>query len=307
MAASDRRRFRIFLRHPRGRGRQHASTRLRAPDRLSSPLALRLLSAALGMPLIVAAILVGGPFFTALLGLAMLTALGEIAVISGIPRISPVFLLAAAGLGAVLGAALTEAGPLYWTFLTAVPAVYAAATVEAALRERAPEPAVLGRYLAAGGVMAAALLYLALPAAAFILIRAHADGAEWLLLAVLAVMATDAAAYAGGRTLGRRRLAAAISPNKTIEGALCGWLGGSGAVLALDAIFGLPGGLWPLILLALVLPLAAQIGDLAESLLKRARGVKDSSNLIPGHGGALDRLDSLLFGVPAVYLFLVWT
>ena len=109
MAASDRRRFRIFLRHPRGRGRQHASTRLRAPDRLSSPLALRLLSAALGMPLIVAAILVGGPFFTALLGLAMLTALGEIAVISGIPRISPVFLLAAAGLGAVLGAALTEA------------------------------------------------------------------------------------------------------------------------------------------------------------------------------------------------------
>ena len=277
---------------------------------LSGQLALRLLSAAVGMPVIVAAILIGGPLFAALLGVALLVALGEIAAICGIPRRSPAFLLAAAGLGAALGVAITEAAPLHHVVLIAALAVFAAATLEASLREQTPREDALQRYLAGGVVMASALLYLALPAAAFVLIRGPlggGDGAEWMLLGVLAVMSTDAAAYAGGRTLGRHRLSPAISPNKTIEGAVCGWIGGAGAVLALDQIFGLEPGLWPLILLALVLPLAAQLGDLAESLFKRARGVKDSSNLIPGHGGVLDRLDSLLFGLPTIYFFLVWT
>lgn len=273
---------------------------------LSGQLGLRLLSAAVGMPLIIAAILIGGPFFAALLGLALLAALGEIAAISGIRRSSPAFVFAAAGLGALLGVGLTDAAPLFWVILPAVLAIIAAATIHAALRERQPDAAALNRHLAGGGAMAGALLYLGLPAAAFVLIRTHGNGAEWLLLAVLAVMATDAAAYAGGRTLGQRRLAPAISPNKTVEGAVCGWLGGAGAVLALDMIFGLNAGLWPLILLAITLPVASQIGDLAESLFKRARGVKDSSKLIPGHGGVLDRLDSLLLGVPPVYFFLVW-
>ena len=273
-------------------------------------LALRLASAAVGMPIIVAAILVGGPFFAALLGLAMLIALGEIAAICGVRRASPAFLLAAAGLGAALGVALTEAAPLHWVLLIAALTVFGATTLEATLREQAPQAEPLRGYLAAAAVITTALLYLALPAAAFVLIRESVgggDGAEWMLLGVLAVMSTDAAAYAGGRTLGKRRLAPAISPNKTVEGAIFGWLGGAGAVLALDQIFGLGAGIWPLILLALALPVAAQLGDLAESLFKRAQGVKDSSNLIPGHGGVLDRLDSLLFGLPTIYFFLVWT
>ena len=273
-------------------------------------LALRLASAAVGMPIIVAAILVGGPFFTALLGLAMLIALGEIAAICGVRRASPAFLLAAAGLGAALGVALTEAAPLHWVLLIAALTVFGATTLEATLREQAPQAEPLRGYLAAAAVMTTTLLYLALPAAAFVLIRESVggnDGAEWMLLGVLAVMSTDAAAYAGGRTLGKRQLAPAISPNKTVEGAIFGWLGGAGAVLALDQIFGLEAGIWPLILLALALPVAAQLGDLAESLFKRAQGVKDSSNLIPGHGGVLDRLDSLLFGLPTIYFFLVWT
>ncbi len=277
---------------------------------LAGQLALRLASAAVGMPIIVAAILVGGPFFTALLGLAMLIALGEIAAICGVRRASPAFLLAAAGLGAVLGVALTDAAPLHWALLIAALAVFGATTLEATLREQAPQAEPLRGYLSAAAVMTTALLYLALPAAAFVLIRQSVggdDGAEWMLLGVLAVMSTDAAAYAGGRTLGRRQLAPAISPNKTVEGAIFGWLGGAGAVLALDQIFGLEAGIWPLILLALALPVAAQLGDLAESLFKRAQGVKDSSNLIPGHGGVLDRLDSLLFGLPTIYFFLVWT
>ena len=285
----------------------------RAGRLLTNQLALRLASAAVGLPIIVGAILVGGPLFAALLGLALLIALGEIAAICGVRRVSPAFLLAAAGLGASLGVALTEAAPLHWVLLIAALAVFAATTLEAALRESEPDQARLNRYLSDGAVMGAALLYLAAPAAAIVMVRGGlggsqgGEGAEWMLLGVLAVMSTDAAAYAGGRTLGRRRLAPAISPNKTVEGAIFGWLGGAGAVLALDQIFGLAVGVWPLILLALILPLAAQLGDLAESLFKRARGVKDSSNLIPGHGGVLDRLDSLLFGLPTIYFFLAWT
>lgn len=128
-----------------------------------------------------------------------------------------------------------------------------------------------------------------------------------MLLAMLAVMSTDAAAYAGGRLLGRHQLAPSVSPNKTVEGALFGWLGGFGATIALDQIFGLDVAIWPLVLLAIVLPVLSQLGDLVESLFKRAMDVKDSSNLIPGHGGVLDRLDSLLFGLPVVYFFVQWT
>ena len=124
---------------------------------------------------------------------------------------------------------------------------------------------------------------------------------------MLAVMSADAAAYAGGRLLGRRQLAPSVSPNKTMEGAIFGWLGGFGATIALDQILNLDVEIWPLVLLALVLPIVSQLGDLAESLFKRAMDVKDSSNLIPGHGGVLDRLDSLLFGLPVVYFFLQWT
>ena len=191
----------------------------RAQRLFAGQLALRLASAAVGMPIIVGAILVGGPLFAALLGLALLVALGEIAAICGVRRGAPAFLLAAAGLGAALGVALTDAAPLHWVLLIAALSVFAATTLEAALRESAPEAARLNRYLSDGAVMSAALLYLAAPAAAIVLIRATpGEGAEWMLLGVLAVMSTDAAAYAGGRTLGRRPLAPAISPNKTVEG-----------------------------------------------------------------------------------------
>ena len=155
--------------------------------------------------------------------------------------------------------------------------------------------------------MFGAVAYLAIPGATFVLVRSAHQGTDWVLLAVLAVMSADAAAYAGGRLLGRHQLAPSVSPNKTIEGALFGWLGGFGATIALDQILNLEVEIWPLVLLALVLPIVSQLGDLAESLFKRAMDVKDSSNLIPGHGGVLDRLDSLLFGLPVVYFFLQWT
>jgi phosphatidate cytidylyltransferase len=125
----------------------------------------------------------------------------------------------------------------------------------------------------------------------------------WILLLVLAVWAYDTGAYLVGRQFGRARFLSHISPSKTYAG-LVGGLVASTVVVGL-VLAGL--GQWPVaaLLLGPLVGLAAQAGDLAESMLKRAAGAKDSGTLIPGHGGILDRVDSFLFAAPVVYLFVV--
>ncbi len=123
-------------------------------------------------------------------------------------------------------------------------------------------------------------------------------GLAWLLIVVLAIWVGDSAAYLGGRAFGKRKLAPRLSPNKTVEGAVCG-LVGSTVVACITA--GLTGLGLPLPLAAaigLALGVVGQVGDLSESLLKRQAGIKDSGTLIPGHGGMLDRVDALLFALP---------
>ncbi len=270
-------------------------------------LGLRLASAAVGMPIIIAAILIGGPLFAALMALSLAIALGEIAVIVKLDLRSALFIVTVAAIGAVIGVATQPSLPLLWPLLAAALAIAAVATISAVRSIPEPDPAQLKPILLGAVSMLAALPYLAIPGASFVLVRASDQGTDWVLLAVLAVMSTDAAAYAGGRLLGRHQLAPSVSPNKTIEGAIAGWLGGFGATIALDQILNLDVQIWPLVLLAIILPILSQLGDLVESLFKRAMDVKDSSNLIPGHGGVLDRLDSLLFGLPVVFFFLQWT
>ncbi|MDE2744852.1 MAG: phosphatidate cytidylyltransferase [Chloroflexota bacterium] len=274
---------------------------------LSGNLATRLLTAAVGMPIIIAAILVGGPLFAALIALSLAIALGEVAVIVKLEPRSALFLVAVAGIGSIIAVSTQPDVPLLWPILATGLGIAGAATITAVRSVSQPDPAQLRPILLGGTTMLGAVAYLAIPGATFILVRDSHQGTDWVLLAVLAVMSADAAAYAGGRLLGRHQLAPSVSPNKTMEGAVAGWLGGFGATLALDQILNLDVEIWPLVLLALVLPIVSQLGDLVESLFKRAMDVKDSSNLIPGHGGVLDRLDSLLFGLPVVYFFLQWT
>jgi phosphatidate cytidylyltransferase len=128
--------------------------------------------------------------------------------------------------------------------------------------------------------------------------------APWrLLLLVVTVMASDTLAFFVGSALGKRKLAPSISPGKTVEGAVGGLLGGVGGALALWAA-GMPNvPAWHAGLLGAVVAILGMLGDLLESLLKRWAGVKDSGRLFPGHGGMLDRLDSLLFGAPVVYYY----
>lgn len=150
------------------------------------------------------------------------------------------------------------------------------------------------------------VLYCAMPLLVLDGIRARPQGGWLICLLMFVIWATDTGAYLVGRTWGKRKLVPVISPNKTWAGfwggTLLGTLVGVGIVLLFGSLFSWQEGL----LLALLLSLAGQIGDLVVSLLKREVGVKDTGNLIPGHGGLLDRLDSLLFAIPTFAFYLHW-
>ena len=128
-------------------------------------------------------------------------------------------------------------------------------------------------------------------------------GEHWVLLGILAVAAGDTMAYFTGRAIGRRKLAPAISPNKTVEGAVGGLLGSVGcAVLYAHGFLpGVPAGY--VAAAGAAVGIFGQAGDLFESLVKRAAGVKDSGTILPGHGGILDRADGILAAGPVLYLF----
>ncbi len=147
------------------------------------------------------------------------------------------------------------------------------------------------------------LVYLGVPLGALVAVRASV-GREALLLLVATIVISDTGQYYAGRTLGRHALAPSISPKKTVEGAVGGLVAGTAAA-ALIGRYWLPGvPVLELALLGAALVALGIVGDLFESLLKRSAGVKDSSALIPGHGGILDRIDSWLFAAPVYYVFL---
>jgi len=136
-------------------------------------------------------------------------------------------------------------------------------------------------------------------------LRYLGDGRNWIFLALLTTFGSDSAAYFAGRALGRHRIASHISPSKTWEGAIAGIFGAIIASLILVTILSLPLSYGQAILLGLVISLFGQLGDLVESLLKRNMGVKDSGKLLPGHGGFLDRIDSVVFAGVVVYYYVL--
>jgi phosphatidate cytidylyltransferase len=177
----------------------------------------------------------------------------------------------------------------------------------------------------AAAASAFAFAYIALPMAMLVQLREQWAGAFWLLYLLLVVWAGDIFAYFVGRTLGRH-LMSRISPKKTWEGAAASlaaslmvgillfnhalqistFLLRVGLIERRDGLFGLEKPeLWPIILLTVALNIAAQLGDLVESLIKRGAGVKDSGAILPGHGGMLDRIDALLFAAPVLWFYAV--
>jgi len=148
------------------------------------------------------------------------------------------------------------------------------------------------------------LLYVSYCLAHVILIRALPHGASWLLLLTSITIASDTAAYYTGQRLGKTKLCPAISPGKTREGAIGGLIGGVLAALGMAAVIFPGSGLLKMALIALGLAALGIIGDLAESVVKRSTGVKDSGRLLAGHGGLLDRGDSFLITAPVLFYLL---
>jgi phosphatidate cytidylyltransferase len=259
-------------------------------------LAQRLITAAIGIPIIILVVWVGGVALAAVVGLAVFIASIEIAAGRHAARGAPALLAALAG-ALIPGAAL--AGPDWFTA-----AIVLAVLLPGLVFARGPEPA-RGVQSWLWGIATA--MYFGVLAAHFILLRQLDDGRGLLFFALITVWVADTGAYFVGRPLGARahKLAPHISPGKTIEGAGGQFLSGFVAVWVLDFAFGLGFSVVDRIVLGLLIPFVALVGDLAESALKRSLGVKDSSGLVPGHGGIADRLDSLLFAVPVVYYYVL--
>ena len=156
------------------------------------------------------------------------------------------------------------------------------------------------------------LVYTGLTLSAVPALRAESNGPSLVIFLLCVVWAGDIIALYVGRAWGRHKLAPTLSPNKTWEGSLgsvAGSLLAAGALLGLAALLNTwdsarlsyPDDVWYWLLLAVVVNVAAQLGDLAESALKRSAGVKDSGTLLPGHGGVLDRIDALLLAAPVMW------
>ncbi|HLH77700.1 MAG TPA: phosphatidate cytidylyltransferase [Candidatus Binataceae bacterium] len=252
----------------------------------------RIATAAVALPLFVLLIwLVPAPIFSALAALATMWGVHEVLAMGVRPAVSVRISVAITTLVA-MAALLIGGGTLCWplAWLAAVAGGVMVAMVEWGGRRPQKLVVVLGSLY-----VAIALPYLAL-------VRNRPQGWRWLLLMVAIVVATDSAAYAAGSRWGRRKLLARVSPGKTLEGALGGLTGGLLAGLVLSQVFGVgwePW--WRTAGLALAISAVSQAGDLAESALKRLRGAKDSGRLFPGHGGLLDRADSLMLAALFTY------
>ncbi len=135
-------------------------------------------------------------------------------------------------------------------------------------------------------------------------IRKCDGGKQWIVFLYLVIWASDTGAYYIGSSLGKHKLYPKISPKKSVEGLIGGMVAAAGAAL-LCRVWFLPAvGVQEAAVLGLVLAVAGTLGDFVESLFKRSAGVKDSGSLIPGHGGMLDRMDSMLFAAPVLYYYL---
>jgi phosphatidate cytidylyltransferase len=263
-----------------------------------SNLALRVLTAVVALPLVGALILwrepLGFGIFVLVVGALALTEYVNMTMAS-----APVWLRGpVVALGVALGAALylrPELG-LVWV----VAALVAASTLVLV------EPGDIAGAGARLGFAGFGVLYLgALPVTLALLHRDAAQGSVWVCAAIAVTFANDTGAYFAGRTLGRHKLYPAISPAKTVEGAVGGLAAGVGVLLAGHALVTRTITLTDCLVVGGVAAVLGPVGDLVESMIKRSAGVKDSGKLLPGHGGMLDRIDALLFVSAWTYVYVV--
>lgn len=279
-----------------------------------SELSKRIAVALVAIPLVVLAVRAGGWVLAALLAAAAAMAAFELYRLAEARGGRPLVMV-----GAALAAAtvlIAAAAPSPADAAAPLWSLYVAATI-AVLTAVIWLRGVEGRPLDATMVTVTGALYTGGTLVFAVFLRHHADGMRLavspalagtalVFLPLLLTWLNDSFAYFGGRAWGKRKLIPKVSPGKTVAGAVVAFAGTIAAgiayaVLVLDGWVGLPVGPLQGALIGAVISVAAQVGDLAESLLKREAGVKDSGALLPGHGGVLDRVDALLFTIPVAY------
>lgn len=260
-----------------------------AAPRQSSELGQRIVSAVILAAIAIAALGIGGWVFA--LSIIALAAIGlwEWTGICGAAK--PLWLRAGLVAALAFGLAMTHIGNHIWALALLAGAAALALTIACARR--------------AYGWAALGIVYVAIPSVALIAFRQ--EGMEGLLIIIfvaLTVWATDIAAYFGGRSIGGPKLWPLVSPKKTWSGAASGLTGAIVVAVVFTVIVGT--GSWlAAVVLAILLSVGAQAGDLAESAFKRRFGVKDSGTIIPGHGGVLDRLDGLYVALALAWLLAI--
>jgi phosphatidate cytidylyltransferase len=268
----------------------------------------RIITAAIGLPILIASILISWlqPLFVVIAGLALFLGLYEFYVLARKKDMKPDVATGFLG-GAALFTIFYFATPVFQPrldvqIITLILIVFIIGTLLAALFRGAP----FDKMIVTSGVTILGVLYVVLLGGHLVALRTGFDqplSAHLLSFFFLVLMGADTGAYYTGRAIGKRKLAPTISPGKTWEGVVGGTIAALGlATLAhywffpeLPLKFALP--------LAGVMTIIGILGDLTESALKRGAGAKDAAKILPGHGGALDRLDSLLFNAPLLYYF----
>ena len=269
----------------------------------------RVATAVVGLPLVLVAAWLGSPFLSALVALAAAVAAVELCNIAQARGARPGVWLAVVFAVVLVGAAELASDDTPVVRVISPIVIVAAVALLASpfpewnkvgigrvLRGLGPRldgaAVTTGSALYAGGLLAHSLL-----------LRDLDYGREWLLLLLAATFAADSAAFLVGKAVGSRPLAPAISPNKTWEGAVGGVLGSLVVTVAAFYVLDIPSAGWEPYVLGTVLGVAGQAGDLLISRLKRLGGVDDSGWIVPGHGGILDRLDSIVPNLVVVYHF----
>lgn len=259
----------------------------------------RVLSAVAFLPPFILLVQLGTPFhFFLFVSVAILVGLYEFYAMAEAAGVRPLTLLGIAG-GLILAVAQFFGGSTPWVG-SVIAGLVMLLLIGLLLRSQEPKDAAVRAAITLLGVIYVAGL-LSFP----VLLRAREQGRHYVFYLVLVTWAGDVGAYYVGRTLGRRPLCPSISARKTIEGSLAGLFCSILASFLARLWFWGKLGTVQSLSLGLGLGVMGQVGDLCESMLKRGFGVKDAGTLIPGHGGVLDRVDSLLFTGPTLYLMVV--
>ena len=263
----------------------------------------RLVTAAVGIPVLALVVWLGGPVFTVVV--AVVAAIGAFEVCemarsrgespSRVAAVTVTVVLVLSSLVLTTNPSTPKYAPLLAASIVIgiLVLIFLYAPIQQRLRTRG-----LGLTLAAAVYPGALLAHAPL-------LRGGDEGLEWVVFLIAVTFVTDTGAFFVGKAVGKRQLAPTISPGKTWEGAIGGFLSAVVAALVAAWALGIDVSVPVIVALGVLMGVVGQAGDLFESKLKRLAGVKESGRLLPGHGGVLDRVDSIVFNLALVYYFVI--